>query len=380
MPFPFERLLVSAWVLCAFVLSAAAQTLVNPNISVVGDSRLNFRTTQTADALGKKEIEFEFHEIEVAFNAYLNPYMRADAFIGIHGIGGEVEVEEASITVLRGLPWRLQFKAGKYLLDFGSINTQHPHQWAWLEWPLMHRTMFTDEGLWPVGAQLSTLVPVGETAVTISLNAFSGEVFSHTHDHEGHGSEEHEHEAEAEAPPEIMGSGRLSAFRSLTDDWSAELGGSYVFGEYDPANNLKLGVAGIDLKLKWRPDSYRAFIWIAEAMFSRRDVHHEHHESSVDDEEHAIGEVDAFGAFTSLQLRFRKVWDVGGFTDYTQDAGHEEMATTAVGAWIGFMPVEETARFSIVYRHETSDLYDYDNDSVVLQIVWALGPHKPHLF
>jgi hypothetical protein len=44
------------------------------------------------------------------------------------------------------------------------------------------------------------------------------------------------------------------------------------------------------------------------------------------------------------------------------------------------MPAEETARFSLVYRRETSDLYDFTNNSVVFQIVWALGPHKPHPF
>jgi hypothetical protein len=366
----------AAFVLLIYSGTAVPQTLVNPDISVVGDMRTNFRTTETAEALGKNEIEFEFRELELTFNAYLNPYMRADAFIGIHGTGGEVHIEEAAITVLRGLPWRLQFRAGKYLLDFGRINTQHPHEWAWLEWPLMHRTMLGEEGLWPVGAQLSTMLALGETAVTLSVNGFSSDAFSHDHDHE---EDEHAEENEEDAPAEILGSARLSLFRSFGDSWNAELGASGLYGTYDPADDLKTRIANIDWKLKWRPDAYRAFIWIAEAMYSDRDVAI-HHGGEEHEEEHELERIEAFGVFSSLQLRFRRVWDAGVFADFSQDAEIKNAETGAGGTWIGYMPAEETARFSLVYRRETSDLYEFTDNSVVFQIVWALGPHKPHPF
>ena len=54
--------------------------------------------------------------------------------------------------------------------------------------------------------------------------------------------------------------------------------------------------------------------------------------------------------------------------------------TTAYGAFFAFLPVEETARIGLVYRHETSDLTDFDDDSVTLQFLWSLGPHKVHTF
>ncbi len=358
------------------VPSIHAQTLVNPDVSAVGDMRINFRTGETAEGLGVKEIEFEFHELELDFNGYLNPYMRADAFVGIHGTHGEVEVEEASITVLRGLPLGLQLKAGKYLLDFGRINTQHPHQWGWIEWPLMHRTMLSEEGLWPVGAQLSTLRPLGETAVRLSVNAFMSDAFAHEHHHEAADEEEQDETA----PAEIMGSARLSFFRSFTDAWSAELGASYLAGRYDPADDLDVGLTGIDWKLKWRPDTYRAFIWTIEAMRSDREVIHAHEAPDTSDHEHQAETIEAFGAFSAAELHFRRVWDVGAYFDYTQDANVDDVETTAFGTWFGYMPAEETARFSLVYRRETSDNYEFDVNSVILQIVWALGPHKPHAF
>jgi hypothetical protein len=361
---------------------AGAQTLVNPDISALGDMRTYFRSKKNADSLGVNQVDFVLHELELNFAGYLNPYMRADAYIGLHGAGGQIDihVEEASITVLRGLPWRLQFLAGKYLLDFGRINTQHPHQWPWLEWPLMHKSMLGPEGLWPVGLQLSTMQPVGETAVELSANAFMGDYFGHDH---GHGDEHgHDQEEEHEASPGVMWSSRLSFFRSITYYWQAELGVSGLYGTYDPAHDLKVAMADVDWKLKWRPDTYRSVSWIVESMYSNRDVVHAHEDADTTDHDHhyEVEKVTAWGLFSALETQFRRVWIAGAYVDYSQDATIQDAEARGAGVWIGYMPAEETARFTLVYRHESSDLNEMDNNELVFQIVWALGPHQPHGF
>jgi hypothetical protein len=94
----------------------------------------------------------------------------------------------------------------------------------------------------------------------------------------------------------------------------------------------------------------------------------------------AISTVDALGAFASAEVQVRKRWSAGGFFDWTQDATIQDAETTAVGGFLAFLPVEETARIGLVYRHETSDLYDFTDSSVTLQFLWALGPHKVHTF
>jgi hypothetical protein len=348
---------------------AHAQTLSNPDLSAVGDMRATYRPSETADGVGTNEFSFEFEELELAINAYLNPYMRADVFLGIHGTGPEIEIEEANFTVLRGLPAALQFNAGQYLLDIGKINTQHPHQWGWLDRPLMHRTMLGDEGLRALGARVTTLVPVGETALGLSASAFSGSAFE-AHEHEHAGEEEEE-----EAPPDIMGNARLSLFRQFSDVWSSELGASYLAGNYDPVEPLSTQIGAVDWKLRWRPNSYQAFVWVAEAMTSEREV-----EEEIDSVTVNISTVDAWGAFTSAELQFRKRWSVGGFFDWTQDATVQDAETTAVGGFFAFLPVEETARIGLVYRHETSDLSQFTHDSVTLQFLWSLGPHRVHTF
>ncbi len=345
---------------------AAAQTLSNPDISVVGDVRVVGRSQETADSTAERQLSFEFEELELDFNAYLNPYMRADVFIGIHGTGPEVDVEEAVMTVLRGLPANLQFSVGQYLLDFGKINPQHAHQWSWMERPLMHRTMLGDEGLKALGARLTTLIPIGESALGLSASAFSGSAF------EGHEHEEDEEEEEEEAP-EIMGSGRVSLFHQFTDSWSSEMGVSYLAGNYDPVEPLSVSMGAVDWKLRWRPDAYRAFVLLAEVMQSDREV-------EPDSLATSIPSVDAWGTFTSAELQWRKRWSGGAFFDWTQDATVEDAETTAVGGFVDFWPVEDTARIGLVYRHETSDLYAHDNNTVTLQFVWGMGPHKVHTF
>ena len=372
--------LIHAVCACALIgvlaVPLRAQTLTNPDISAVGDMRYNFLTQEAADGLGVNTTNFEFRELELNLNAYLNPYMRADIFVGIHGTEGPVEVEEASMTVLRGLPLALQLKAGKYLTDFGEINQQHPHQWSWLEWPLMHQTMFGPDGLRTVGAQLSTFFALGENAVTLSGNAFSSDAFGHTH--EEHGHEEEAHEEEEEAPAEIMGSGRLSWFRQFSDSWMGEAGVSGLYGTYDPAEQLKKRIAGADIKLRWRPSQYRAFVWAAEFMMSDDDVAHVHEDTTAAEPEIEIERVRANGAFTQFEYQFARRWDFGGFYDWSESAQTEGLEATAYGAWIGFMPVEETARISIVYRHEENDLYPFTLDQITIQFLFALGPHQPH--
>lgn len=366
---PLPRVFHVAWALAPAAVPAlvGAQTLSNPDISVIGDIRLVVRNDGFAKATGARQVQFEFAEAEFNFAGYLNPYMRADATLAAHGFEGPFEIEEVAMTVLRGLPLSLQLKVGKYFLDFGKINTQHPHQWPWLERPLMMRTMLGEEGLLPLGAQLTTLQALGESAVTLSLNAFRGDDFAHGHEEEGH--------AGAEGPPETMFSGRLAWSQSFGAT-TMEAGLSGLGGRYDPAEKLDTALAGFDFKLRWRPDTYRAVDLVAESMWSERDV------VQAGDSTAAVGPttVQAAGAFAAARVQFRKQWDTGAYFDFTEDAALEGMKTSAGGVWLAVLPVEETARINLVYRYETSDLYTYDSHGVSLQFLFGLGPHRPHRF
>jgi hypothetical protein len=320
---PRWLVLLFLFALC-YPVAVSAQSRINPDLSVIGDMRYAYRDDLAAALAGQDNLAFQFEELEINFAGYLNPYARADAYVAVHGVTGPVEIEEAYATLLRGLPAQLRF--GKYFLDFGRINQMHRHQLPWLEYPLMLASFFGDEGARVIGLQASRLQGVGDTAVRLSLNAFRSDFFGHDHDEEA--EEEHGHEPGGEDQTKIGGSGRLSLFREVGETSGLEIGGSYLYA-------TTLGT---------------------------------------------VTTARAYGAFANAELRFRRMWDVGTFYDWSQNGFDPDIEVTSYGGYIGLMPVEETLRFSVVYRYADSNVATGESNSVILQVIWSLGPHKPHPF
>lgn len=96
---------------------------------------------------------FNLRETEFAFSASVDPYFDAFAMLVVEGTD-HIDLEEAYITT-RQLPAGLQLKAGRFLSDVGYINKQHPHEWDFVDRPLMNEFLFGDHGLQETGLQLS---------------------------------------------------------------------------------------------------------------------------------------------------------------------------------------------------------------------------------
>src|SRR5262249_51144741 len=85
----------------------------------------------------------------------------------------ETELEEAYMQTI-SLPVNLQVKAGQFLADFGRQNTQHPHQWAFVDDPLILTRTFGPDGLRGLGGQISWLAPTPFFSQLV-LGIFNGE-------------------------------------------------------------------------------------------------------------------------------------------------------------------------------------------------------------
>lgn len=96
---------------------------------------------------------FNFREAELSFTATVDPYFDAAAYISIDG-DGNVELEEAYFGT-RSLPYGLKVKGGKFLSDFGYVNSQHPHQWDFVDQNLPYLNLLGFHGLQDTGLQLS---------------------------------------------------------------------------------------------------------------------------------------------------------------------------------------------------------------------------------
>lgn len=101
---------------------------------------------------------FNLRETEITMSASIDNYLDGVVTLAIEGSSG-IEVEEAYLLT-RALPAGLQIKAGRFLSDIGYINRQHPHDWLFVDRPLVSELLFGDHGLQDNGLQVSWLAPL----------------------------------------------------------------------------------------------------------------------------------------------------------------------------------------------------------------------------
>lgn len=115
---------------------------------------------------------FSLREVEIHFSADVDPYFTS--FVTASFEPDETEIEEA---VLRDtfLPGGLQLQLGKFYSNIGRMNVQHPHDWDFVDRPLMNELIFGDHGLNEVGAQLSWLAPLERSYLLSGVELLQGE-------------------------------------------------------------------------------------------------------------------------------------------------------------------------------------------------------------
>jgi hypothetical protein len=382
-----------------FIITAKSlsQSNVNPNISAIGTFNTFTNFIKETPEYGK--LNFELPSLELFIDGYLNPYARATADVAYEE--GEFGVEELYADVVRGLPFDIQIKGGKYLLGFGKINTVHEHAWPFLERPLFHQIYFGEEGFNDIGANLSFILPTEDFYSSLDVGVYSGDAIGKS---EAEDPESHESIQELRGNSPIF-VGRLGAFFSLTDFSNLEIGLSGSYGVHsktsyyyhlietpDPLNeSLTYTYAGFDFKYKYRPDSYTALTIQGEALLNNREVLRETENPSGFYQD----KINTFGSFVFIDYLFDKTFSLGVKYDFTygiigDDPGYAAISnddknkTQGFSGWIGYYPVEETLALRLGVQHLMFDYEDGtqrdDETTVTLQMIFSLGPHKAHPF
>jgi len=358
------------------VAGAATSQNINPDISVIGDTRL----WVTNDASDPKEgrLQIELKSAEFAFQGYLNPYVRADVFAGYHE--GSFELEEAYATFLRGLPLGLQSKVGRYRVDFGKLNTLHPHAYSFLDTPLVHQEYLGHEGLADVGVNLNGQVPIGTSVLTLSGNLLKGDFAEGGHEHDEGGGEAH---AEEDEPVETdLGySERISLFVGTGAYAGIEIGANALQGTLDRLTGRHVRLIGADVKYRWAPNRYRSLTLQGEVIRSSRDVLHHHHHGEESDEEPAETErVTGIGFYAFADYRFAQRWNAGAIVERCDSPEEEDVTTGRFGFFGGFQVMEETTLLRLLVRRTDGDEIASPYWDATFQVVFSLGPHKAHWF
>ena len=412
---PIAWALAWTWVLGLTAISVEAQQpagfqSLNPDISVIGDFLVDLSPDHprfTED--GRR---FGLREIELGLQAAVDPFFRADFFLGIHG--DAIEVEEAYLTAL-ALPGEVQARVGRFHLPMGKVNLTHRPELLTVEYPLAIRTYFSDEGFTGTGISASRIfAPFGyfQEIQLFVLNGVEAEGHMHANGH-GHDHDDHDH---ADVPQDAMIGGpdrtgleqvaflaHLRQFHELSPAANLELGLSAATGSVeryrlpgtgssDPSGTAPdllrafrtQRLYGGNAVFRWRPPLqglYRSFRWEVEGFG------HDGPESLV------------WGGFTQAQWQAGRRTHLGARFDAVQLPGSQEAEvhgegverhghlhldeggdwTYAASGTFTFFP-SEFSRFRLAVERTFGEGWDEANWRAVFQTTFSIGPHRPHPF
>ncbi len=102
---------------------------------------------------------FSIGETELAFMGAVDNLFRAEARFVLEQEGNTTAIKtELAYAETLGLPWGTKVKAGKYWSNVGYLNDKHPHEWDFVDLPLVYKQVFGGQ-LNETGAQLSWVAP-----------------------------------------------------------------------------------------------------------------------------------------------------------------------------------------------------------------------------
>jgi hypothetical protein len=257
---------------------------------------------------------FTLQQVELAIGASVDPYLRFDGNL-VFKEG--VEIEEAYATTL-ALPLNLQARAGAFYSHFGRQNEQHPHQWAFIEQPLVYGLMLGEDGHHGIGGEASWLAPLPWSLVVIAAaQDSSGACCSITFSPQ-------EDPVPVRDPLDVIYTGAVEQFFPVTDDLSVLWGLSAQAGpaEYFAARG-RAELCGTDVLVRYQPAASAGSRWFidlqAEALVRTR--HAQGSEAVVDD-----------GAYVHLLWYPRWEYGLGVRYDVAQLRLDDDPANPGLGA------------------------------------------------
>jgi hypothetical protein len=324
--------------------AATASKVFNPDISAVGDF-----VGVVGRSPGGGEPSLELHEAELAFQAIVDPYARADFFF-TYG-PDEIGVEEAFIT-FPAAPGGLLAKAGRMRDAFGKMNALHTHTVPFIDRPLVTQNLTGgEEGLADYGISLARLIPNPWLFLEATGQVYRGRsaVFS------------------GETRGDLSYVGHLRAFQDLGESSNLDLGGSFAYGSNDSGPGFHTRLIGVDATYRWRPLQravHRRFLGRAELVWSRRE------EPNVT--------LDAFGLYASGEYQLARRFSLGGRVDYSDRATDPSLTDKGASLLLTFRP-SEFSQIRGQYRHTRFGEGD-TADELLFQLLFSIGAHAAHPF
>ncbi len=349
---------------------------LNPEISVTGDFLTAFRSTAAARA----EMDFDFRTLGLHLESYLDPYTLMKAAVEFTPDGAELG--EAYITRFGVLPG-ISITAGKFRQRFGVVNRWHRHALDQTNFPMPLQYTFGEEGLNQTGFSVDWMMPSLAGATQEAILQITGgtneRVFGNNPRH---------------LPSTLL---RYQNYRDLSKDVYLEAGLTGLLGFNDewtvrsPNGPVTIDdlrstiVFGADLTLRWEPTDrmrYDSLEWRTEFYHLSKSI--------LAPDGSGSDRIGTCGAYTSLQWQAsrtvflgarvdwfkadRKPWAVGdAYAPLAVDTGnpHRWLVAPYLTWW-----QSPWMRVHLEFNYADGRGLGPREFAVLLQIVFAAGPHK----
>jgi len=326
----------------------------NPDISINADFVGHYSNREG----GEFDDEFLFRHFEIGFAGNIDPFTRADVYLGIGRHGGEwhTHLEEAYLTYL-GLPWDLQPRVGRFKSTFGRANPQHLHSLPWVEYPLMIQNYFGDEGLSGDGIGVDWLIPnpwdkymeLTYEVINNDSSLFAGE-----------------------DTDDFVHLFHLKNFFDLSSASTLEAGLTFATAPNDEGHGgNRTMIEGLDLTYKWRPldaGKYKSFLWQTEMLAAQADL--------------IGGQETTWGMYTAGDYQFERRWVAGARYDYSQMPYSCSRHEHGYSAYLTFLQSEYLFwRLGYQYTDRNFRVHgDGSEHEVFMQCNFSLGAHPAHSY
>jgi hypothetical protein len=335
---------------------------LNPNLSLGGDffgaisnSKHEFISEPGDVSYGNNG--FFMREVEIGMEAPLDPFTRGKAFLSV--TKEAISIEEAYMEWLN-LPLKMNLKIGIFYPEFGPLNRYHDHALPQFDRPRALVNLFSNSGLEGTGLSSSFMLPeiIFADASTLDLavvrGTATGDNFSF-------------------ADNSFLYIGQFKNFYDLTQDSYFEIRLSGAAGRNPSAGCNFSYVGSLGFTYKWVPmgrEKYRTLDWKTELLCSYR--------------EEDSGTVFSKGFYSTVQDKLNaRLW-LGariGYSELPYDhRQHEWDFSINLDFW-----QSEFVFTRIQYQYNNRNIESTDpslpgllpdDHSLVLQVCWAMGPHK----
>ncbi|MGH7539442.1 MAG: hypothetical protein ACRELC_00415, partial [Gemmatimonadota bacterium] len=259
------------------------------------------------------------------------------------GHGASVALEEGYAQWV-GLPGHLGLKVGRFRHELGLYNRWHTHALLEVDRPLPTVAFLGDDGLIQTGA--SATLPsfrAGPATQTVTIEAAAAD------------------NALFDGGTDLSYVGRFQSFWDVSPSTYVQLGVNGVYGENDDLD-VDARLLGVDVAFRWAPPSaslYRELTLKGEWYWADRHL--------------GPGEQSGNGGYAQASVRWDRRWITGLRADYLDGYGSGPTAVQLVPSVTWWQ--SEWVRLRLQYHWLKRSGLDADH-TLLLQTVWAVGPHR----